>query len=100
MQRMLRSNSAILEFEDLRFKLVRATDREEQRRLLNRMEAVLAEELDRTEAALETSLHDSRLGYEMEMDYVYAPHVLRAKLEVLHRTLEKEMPSYRREKGL
>ena len=59
------------------------------------MEAILVEELDRTEAALETSLRDSRLGYEMEMDYVYAPHVLRAKLEVLHRTLEKEMPSYR-----
>jgi hypothetical protein len=76
------------------------TDKTEQRGLLNRMEAILFEELDRTKGAFDISLRDSRLGYEIEMDYVYAPHVLRAKLEVLQQTLAKEIPSYRQGKGL
>ncbi len=100
MQRMLRSEVAILQFEDFRFRLVHSEDRESRRNLLSQMETILRKEIERTRLSLETSMRDSRLGYEMEMDYVYAPHVLRAKLEVLDHVLKEEIPEFRKEEGL
>jgi hypothetical protein len=101
MQRMLRSAQAILEFEDLRFRLLTAdppalTDAEP---LLDRMTAVLTEEIERTTAALETTRRDSRLGYECEMDYVYTPYTINEKLRILHDVLDREIPAFRRRCG-
>ena len=100
MERMLRSEVAILRFEDLRFKLFHTRGLQDRRNQLDEMKSILKEEAERTERSLETCLRDSRLGYEMEMDYVYGPNVLREKLEVLNRVLEQELPAYERENGL
>ena len=95
MQRMLRSLHAILEFEDLRFRLAKTNDPAVGHKMLERMQQILREEIKRTEQSLETSRRDSRLGYECEMDYVYTPMVLAEKLDLLHETLEEQLPRYR-----
>jgi hypothetical protein len=96
MQRTLRSGQAVLEFEDLRFRLARSKDPSASSRMLDRMAALLKEEIARTELSLETAKRDSRLGYEWEMDYVYTPYVLREKLELLKTTLSEQLPAYRK----
>lgn len=100
MQRMLQSERAILEFEDLRFTLEHSREPEQKRALLERMVRILEEEQKRTRASLEAARRDSRLGFEMEMDHVYGPHVLEEKLKVLEQTLREEIPSYRARHGL
>jgi len=100
MQRMLRSNAAILEFEDLRFELVHTKERSRRLQILKRLEELLRDEIQRTEASLDAALRDSRLGFEFEQDYVYTPYVLREKLEVLQETLDRRLPAYRAEHGL
>ena len=95
MQRMLRSAHAILEFEDLRFRLMGTDRRSEAEPLLDRMTAILAAEIERTTASLEAARRDSRLGYECEMDYVYTPYTISEKLRMLHEVLEQQIPAYR-----
>lgn len=58
------------------------------------------EEQVRTQASLEAALRDSRLGYKLVEDYVYSPAVLEKKLQVLARTLEEEIPGYRKEHNI
>ncbi|MGI8782870.1 MAG: hypothetical protein ACR2L2_04360 [Acidobacteriota bacterium] len=96
-QRMIRSASAVLEFEDLRFRLAKTTDAAELRRLVDRMTAVLKEEIPRTEASYEAARRDSRLGYEWEQDYIYTPDILQEKLKLLRATLYQQLPAYRRQ---
>ena len=96
-ERMLRSNEALLEFEDLRFHLAKTDDASERRRMLERMTVILREEIPRTQAALETARRDSRLGYEWEEDYIYWPEVIEKKLQMLQVTLNEEIPAYRRQ---
>lgn len=100
MQRMLRGVHAILEFEDLRFRLLGINDPTEAEPLLDRMTAILTAEIERTEASLETARRDSRLGYECEMDYVYTPYTISEKLRLLHETLEQQIPAHRKQRGL
>ena len=95
MRRMLESLHAILEFEDLRFRLSHTQDRGDAGVILERMEAIVEEEVPRTEAALEAARRDSRLGYEAEMDYAYSPWVIEEKLRLLRRTLSDELPRRR-----
>jgi len=95
MQRMLRSLHAILEFEDLRFRVVTSEQPEENPARLRRMAAILTEEIVRTEEALEIARRDSRLGYECEMDYIYTPYTINEKLRVLHDVLENQIPVWR-----
>ncbi len=95
MQRMLRSAQAILEFEDLRFRLSKTDRSAEAEPLLERMAEILTAEIERTEAALETARRDSRLGYECEIDYVYTPYTINEKLRVLHEILEQQIPARR-----
>jgi hypothetical protein len=95
-ERMLRSNEAVLEFEDLRFHLAKTTDPSERLRMLDRMTVILKEEIPRTQAALETARRDSRLGYEWEQDYMYWPEVLEKKLQLLQVTLNEQIANYRR----
>ena len=59
------------------------------------MEALLRDEIARVEKALVAVTHDSRIGFQFECDYVYSPYSLREKLEVLHETLEQQLPAYR-----
>jgi hypothetical protein len=99
-ERMLRSNAAMLEFENLRFHLVKADGTASRRQILNLMVAILKEEIPRTQAALATAECDSRLGYEWEEDYLYSPYTIRKKLEALRTTLEVEIPAYRNRYGI
>ncbi|MPY90232.1 MAG: hypothetical protein GEU99_20195 [Luteitalea sp.] len=96
MQRMLRSAVAMLNFEDLRFRLMTGEEQSAKRGMLDEMETILADEIDRTESSLEAAKRDSRLGYEMERDYVYEPFVIEEKLELLRRTLHEEIPAHRK----
>lgn len=99
-ERMMRSDEAMLKFEDLRFRLAKTSTPEEQKHLLDRMTSIAKEELPRTIAALETARRDSRLGYEWEEDYIYWPETIEKKIELLKKTLNEEIPSYRREHRL
>jgi len=92
-QRMLLSNRAILEFEDLRLQLARETDSGKAKTLLDRMETILRTEIARTELSLTAASRDSRLGFQFEQDYVYTPYSLREKLALMRETLEKQLPA-------
>jgi len=100
LQRMMRSDQAILEFEDLRLRLEKAADVTSRTSILDRMTAILKEELARTQAARETQLRDSRLGYEWEQDYFYTPDVLAEKIKQIRAALGREIPAYRKQHGL
>src|SRR5579883_413185 len=99
-ERMLRSNAAMLEFENLRFHLAKTDDVTSRGQLLKQMVAILKEEIPRTQAALATAERDSCLGYEWEEDYLYSPYTIRKKLEALRKTLEIEIPAYRKRQGI
>lgn len=96
-ERMMRSNKSMLEFEDLRFHLAKSDSPEEQKRILDRMTDILKEELPRSNSALETARRDSRLGYEWEEDYIYWPETIEKKIELLKTTLNEQIPAYRRQ---
>ncbi len=64
------------------------------------MVAILKEEIPRTQAALAMAERDSCLGYEWEEDYLYSPYTIRKKLEALRKTLEIEIPAYRKRQGI
>ena len=85
-QRMLLSDHAILEFEDLRLQLAAQHDRQKAAAILDRMETIVREELARTELSLIAAARDSRLGFQFECDYVYTPYSLREKLGSLRET--------------
>ena len=89
LKRMLESDHAILEFEDLRLKFAAERDVRKKDALLVRMTAILRDEIDRTELSLWAASHDSRLGFQQESDYVYTPYSLREKLKCLRDALEK-----------
>lgn len=93
LQRMMRSEQALLEFEDLRFRLRQNTT--SKTAALDRLEAILREEIERTEASFETARRDSRLGYEWEQDYIYTPATIHEKLLLLKRTLAEDLPALR-----
>ena len=100
LQRMMRSDEAILEFEDLRLRLEKAEDPASRMHTLDRMTAILKEELARTQAARDTQLRDSRLGYEWEQDYFYTPDVLAEKIQQIRATLDREIPAYWKKYGV
>ena len=97
LQRMMRSENALLEFEDLRFRLHKATGSAERERILGAMTTILKEEIVRTRASLETARRDSRLGYEWEQDYIYTPDTIEKKLRLLEVTLIEQIPAYRKQ---
>ena len=87
LQRMMQSDHAILEFEDLRLRLAAEPDTQKAPMLLDRMESIVrAEERAGTELSLLAATRDSRLGFQYEQDYVYTPYSLREKLGVLRET--------------
>lgn len=100
LQSMMRSARAVLEFEDLRFRLAHTSDKHEQTRLLDRMTKILNQETVRVRDSKEAVRRDSRLGYEWEQDYFYTPFVLDKKLELIRDTLERQIPAYRRRNGV
>ncbi|MGA2271474.1 MAG: hypothetical protein ABSH44_23665 [Bryobacteraceae bacterium] len=100
LQRMMRSDRAVLEFEDLRFRLAHTSDKAEQTRILERMTEILKQEAVRVRESKETVRRDSRIGYQWEQDYFYTPLVLDKKLELIRDTLERQIPDYRRRKGV
>ena len=95
-QRMLLSNCAILEFEDLRLQLAKQHDPAQGITMLDRLADILREEIARTELSLLAASRDSRLGFQFECDYVYTPYSLREKLESLRDTLKRQLEERRR----
>ena len=100
LQRMMRSEYAVIEFEGLRLALANASDAAEKRPLLQKMTALLQEERERTMSSRETARRDSRLGYEWEQDYIYTPDTITEKLNLLDDTLSSQIPAYRQRNGL
>ncbi len=96
MQRMMQSDYAILEFEDLRLQLLNEGENSSYEEILDRMEKILKEEIDRTKSSLLAATKDSRLGFQFEQDYVYTPYSLNQKLTLLRETLEVQLPSARK----
>lgn len=88
-RRMLLSNRAILEFEDLRLQWTAEKDAALANEILARMEVIARDEIARTEQSLIAATRDSRLGFQFECDYVYTPYSLREKLECLRETIEQ-----------
>jgi len=97
---MMRSDHAVLEFEDLRFRLNHGRDKLGKARLLDRMTAILQDEIPRTLASREAIRRDSRLGYEWEEDYFYTPFILDKRLELIRDTLDRQIPAWRRRNGI
>ena len=95
LHRMMRSDGAILEFEDLRLQQAAERDPQKAGAILDRMECIVREEIARTELALLAASRDSRLGFQYEQDYVYTPYSLREKLDVLRETLNEQLPAAR-----
>ena len=100
MQRMLRGLHAILEFEDLRFRLASIDSKADAGKVLDRMTEIVEAEIVRAEQSRATAARDSRLGYEAEMDYVYTPRIIGEKLEVLREVRDEQIPAYRARIGL
>jgi hypothetical protein len=95
LQRMIQSDHAILEFEDLRLQWAAEKGSQKAGIILDRMENIVREEITRTELSLLAATRDSRLGFQQECDYVYTPYSLKEKLGVLHETLNRQLPSAR-----
>jgi hypothetical protein len=95
LERMMRSDVAVLRFEDLRFRLSKVANAESRNTLLDSMTALAKEELARTEHSLETARRDSRMGYEWEEDYIYTPTVIEEKIKLLRDTIDHQIPRYR-----
>lgn len=96
LNRMMQSNAAVLEFENLRLKWVSSTDPVRSSAILERMELLLKEEIARTRFSLLAASRDSRLGFQFEQDYVYTPYSLKQKLELLEETLHTQLASVRK----
>ncbi|MGI6571900.1 MAG: hypothetical protein ACOX19_00395 [Fermentimonas sp.] len=98
LMRMMESEHAILEFEDLRLKLVKERDKNAINVLLDKMECILKDEITRTELSLLAATRDSRLGFQFECDYVFTPYSLREKIKVMKETLTEYIPEIRNKK--
>ncbi len=95
--RMILSSHAILEFEDLRLQLASEQDPQKAEIILDRLETILKEEIERTELSLLAVTRDSRLGFQFECDYIHTPYSLREKVESLHDTLWNQIPRRRKQ---
>ncbi len=100
LQRMIRSEHAIIAFEGMRLELTKASAADRKRELLQSMAALLHEERARTVSSREAARRDSRLGYEWEQDYIYTPETIDEKLELIDDTLDRQIPRYRQQHGL
>ncbi|MGN6196711.1 MAG: hypothetical protein ACTHOB_17355 [Ginsengibacter sp.] len=96
MQRMMQSDHAILQFEDLRFQLAKEQNSGKRKAILDSMEKIAQDELARTELSLLAATRDSRLGFQFEQDYVYTPYSLQEKIGVLNETINKCIPEARK----
>lgn len=96
LQRMMLSDCTILEFEELRFNQAKEKNKKRALLMLDEMEQLFREEIQRTELSLLAASRDSRLGFQYEQDYVYTPFSLREKLRVMQETLKNEFPVARR----
>ncbi|MFA7173297.1 MAG: hypothetical protein WC340_07760 [Kiritimatiellia bacterium] len=96
LQRMMQSDCAVLEFEDLRLQQAAEKDSLKARAILDQMAKILRGEITRTELSLLAATRDSRLGFQYEQDYVYTPYSLRQKLELLRETFKEQLPAARR----
>lgn len=100
LQRTMRSEHAIIEFEQMRLALHKTAAAGERRALLGRMVTLLREERSRAVSAREAARRDSRLGYEWEQDYIYTPDTIEEKIKLIDDTLARQIPEYRRRNAL
>lgn len=94
--RMMESNAAVLEFENLRIQRALEKNPENQKKLLNQMEQIVRSEIERTELSQLAVSRDSRLGFQFEQDYVYTPYSLSEKMKLLKETLNEQIPAARK----
>jgi len=94
LERMMRSDIAVLRFEDMRFRLSKLNTATARDPLLRQMLALAKDELARTQDSLETARRDSRIGYEWEEDYIYTPAIIEEKIKLLRATIDHEIPEY------
>lgn len=99
LQRMMLSDYAVLEFEDIRFRLANEGSSTKRKEMLNQLEKIAQEELARTERSLLAATRDSRLGFQFEQDYVYTPYSLREKISLLKDTLHRQIPEAKKKIG-
>jgi hypothetical protein len=95
LERMMRSDVAVLRFEDMRVRLSKVDTAAARNELLDQMQALAKDELARTRDSLETARRDSRIGYEWEEDYIYTPAILEEKMKLLSAMIDHEIPEYR-----
>jgi hypothetical protein len=93
--RMMQSESSILEFEDLRLQFFMEKDGRTASGIIDNLEKIVKDEIERTVLSLIAARHDSRLGFQQECDYVYTPYSLQEKLKILQNVLDKELPAAR-----
>lgn len=96
MQRMMQSDYAILQFEDIRLQWIKETNSTKKNIHLDKMDIILKEELVRTELSLLAATRDSRMGFQFEQDYVYTPYSLREKINLLKETIQNMIPAAKR----
>lgn len=96
LHRMMESNAAVLEFENLRLQWTAAENAQQANGLLDRMEEILKAEIARTELSQLAVSKESRFGFQFEQDYVYTPYSLGEKMKLLKETLEEQLPAARR----
>ena len=100
LRRMMQSDYAILEFEDLRLQFESEQDHQKTMTLLDQMKRIVYEEITRTELSLVAATRDSRLGFQFEQDYVYTPYSLKEKLGILKETLNVQLKMARKRKSM
>jgi len=100
LQRMMQSDYAILEFEDLRLQFEKEQDHQKIITILDQMERIVYDEIARTELSLLAATRDSRLGFQFEQDYVYTPYSLKEKLGILKETLSIQLKMARKRKSI
>lgn len=96
LHRMMESNMAVLEFENLRLQWVAADSSGKANEILGKMEQILKSEIIRTEFSQLAVSKDSRFGFQFEQDYVYTPYSLCEKMKLLKETLEVYFPAARK----
>jgi len=93
--RMMQSEAAILEFENLRLQFTGEKDAGSASLIIGNMEKIVKDEIERTGQSLIAARRDSRLGFQQECDYVYTPYSLQEKLKILQNIVDKELPAAR-----
>lgn len=100
----IRTSLNVIEFDQLRYQLMVAQDRNQKEKILRQMAEVAQREIENAEQALPYVKADSRLGYAnsgkgeqmgVGRGGIFTPQSIEKKIVSLHRLLETDLPHYR-----